>query len=85
VRVEDEDQQAAWVTDQVLLRREKGLALRRQAVLFRTAHHSDLLELELSRRNVPFRKYGGLRTSRTPWRSCGSSRTRPTSRPGCGS
>jgi DNA helicase II / ATP-dependent DNA helicase PcrA len=35
--------------------------LRRQAVLFRTGHHSDLLELELARRNIPFVKYGGLK------------------------
>jgi DNA helicase-2/ATP-dependent DNA helicase PcrA len=30
-------------------------------VLVRAAHHSDLLELELSRRHIPFVKYGGLR------------------------
>jgi ATP-dependent DNA helicase UvrD/PcrA len=30
-------------------------------VLFRAGHHSDLLEVELSRRNVPFVKYGGMR------------------------
>ncbi len=30
-------------------------------MLFRTGHHSDLLEVELSRRNIPFVKYGGLR------------------------
>jgi DNA helicase II / ATP-dependent DNA helicase PcrA len=30
-------------------------------VLFRTAHHSDALEVELSRRNIPFVKYGGLK------------------------
>ncbi|MGZ3441885.1 MAG: 3'-5' exonuclease, partial [Polyangia bacterium] len=29
--------------------------------LFRAAHHSDALEIELSRRNVPFVKYGGLK------------------------
>ena len=27
----------------------------------RAAHHSDLVELELSARRVPYRKYGGLR------------------------
>src|SRR5581483_6014319 len=36
-------------------------ALNRQAVLFRTGHHSDLLEVELTRRNIPFVKYGGLK------------------------
>jgi DNA helicase II / ATP-dependent DNA helicase PcrA len=45
----------------VLDHREAGIALRRQAVLFRTAHHSDLLEIELGRRNLPFVKYGGLK------------------------
>jgi DNA helicase-2/ATP-dependent DNA helicase PcrA len=30
-------------------------------VLFRAAHHSDVLEVELARRNIPFVKYGGLR------------------------
>jgi DNA helicase-2/ATP-dependent DNA helicase PcrA len=30
-------------------------------VLMRTAHHSDLLELELGRRRVPYAKYGGIR------------------------
>src|SRR6202042_1560988 len=32
-----------------------------QAVLVRTSHHSDLLEIELSARGVPYVKYGGLR------------------------
>ena len=45
----------------VLDHREAGLALRRQAVLFRASHHSLALELELTRRNIPFHKYGGLR------------------------
>ena len=30
-------------------------------MLFRAAHHSASLELELSRRNIPFVKYGGLK------------------------
>jgi DNA helicase-2/ATP-dependent DNA helicase PcrA len=30
-------------------------------VLFRAQHHSMALEMELSRRHIPFRKYGGLR------------------------
>ena len=46
---------------QVLANREAGLALRDQAVLFRTASHSAALELELARRNIPYVKYGGLR------------------------
>jgi DNA helicase II / ATP-dependent DNA helicase PcrA len=53
--------QARWVADQVLLQREGGLALKKQAVLFRTGHHSAPLELELTRRNIPFVKFGGLK------------------------
>ncbi len=35
--------------------------MKAQAVLFRAAHHSDHLEVELARRNIPFVKYGGLK------------------------
>jgi DNA helicase-2/ATP-dependent DNA helicase PcrA len=61
VTVADEAAQARWVTDEVLRQREAGLLLRRQAVLFRTSQHSAPLELELTRRRVPFVKYGGLK------------------------
>ncbi|HSI59276.1 MAG TPA: ATP-dependent helicase [Ideonella sp.] len=61
VTVEDEACQADWVADQVLAQREAGLALKAQAVLFRAAHHSAALELELARRNIPFVKFGGLK------------------------
>ena len=37
------------------------MLLKRQAVLFRSSHHSDVLELELVRRNIPYVKYGGLK------------------------
>jgi ATP-dependent DNA helicase UvrD/PcrA len=57
----DEAEQARQVCDSVLEAREQGMALRSQAVLSRAAHDSDLLELELTRRGVPFVKYGGLR------------------------
>ncbi len=57
----DESEQAVEVCDRVLAAREEGMELRAQAVLFRTGHDSDLLELELTRRGIPFVKYGGLR------------------------
>ena len=57
----DETQQAQVVCDRVVEHLEQGIPLVRQAVLFRTGHHSDLLEVELTRRNVPFVKYGGLK------------------------
>jgi DNA helicase-2/ATP-dependent DNA helicase PcrA len=61
VALEDEIAQARWVADEVLRRREEGLQLKQQAVLFRTGHHSAALELELVRRDIPFAKYGGLK------------------------
>jgi DNA helicase II / ATP-dependent DNA helicase PcrA len=57
----DESDQAGEVCDRVLGAREEGMELRSQAVLFRAGHDSDLLELELTRRGIPFVKYGGLR------------------------
>ncbi len=61
VTLADEAAQASWVADQVLERREQGLRLKSQAVLFRTSSHSAALELELTRRNIPFVKFGGLK------------------------
>ncbi len=59
--VRDEGAQAEEVCNRVLQEREHGMDLRAQAVLMRTSHDSDLLELELTRRRIPFVKYGGLR------------------------
>ena len=57
----DPADEAALVVDRVLAAREEGIALQAQAVLFRAGHHADRLELELARRDVPYRKFGGLR------------------------
>ncbi|MFT4171050.1 MAG: ATP-dependent helicase [Rhodocyclaceae bacterium] len=61
VTVRDEGDQARYVVEQVLARREEGVKLTRQAVLFRAAQHSSQLEIELTRRNIPFVKFGGLK------------------------
>jgi DNA helicase-2/ATP-dependent DNA helicase PcrA len=57
----DEGAQSAAVCARILEQHERGVALRSQAVLFRAAHHSDLLELELGARRIPYVKFGGLR------------------------
>jgi DNA helicase-2/ATP-dependent DNA helicase PcrA len=59
--VQDEADEARCVAEAILLHRENGIALRSQAVLFRTSSHSAHVELELARRNIPFVKFGGLR------------------------
>jgi DNA helicase-2/ATP-dependent DNA helicase PcrA len=61
VTVADDAAQARYVVTRVLEAREEGTDLKRQAVLFRSSHHSDVLELELVRRNIPYVKYGGLK------------------------
>jgi DNA helicase-2/ATP-dependent DNA helicase PcrA len=61
VSVRDDADQAAFVVQEVLARREAGIALKAQAVLFRASHHSATLEIELTRRNIPFVKFGGLK------------------------
>ncbi|GDX90537.1 MAG: ATP-dependent helicase [Planctomyces sp.] len=57
----DEDAQCEHVIEQILERREQGVQLKQQAVLFRASHHSMALEAALGRKNIPFVKYGGLR------------------------
>ncbi|MFC3058537.1 ATP-dependent helicase [Paenirhodobacter populi] len=56
-----EADQARHIADQVLSNRETGMPLKQQAVLFRTSSHAGQLEVELTRRNIPFVKFGGLK------------------------
>jgi len=61
VAVRDEADQARYIVERVLENREEGSLLKHQAVLFRTSSHSGPLEIELTRRNIPFVKFGGLK------------------------
>lgn len=61
VNVRDESDQARFIAEKVLENREAGTTLKQQAVLFRASHHSGPLEIELTRRNIPFVKFGGLK------------------------
>src|SRR5580704_1972567 len=61
VAVRDEADQARGIVERVLENRESGTLLKQQAVLFRTSSHSGPLEVELTRRNIPFVKFGGLK------------------------
>jgi DNA helicase II / ATP-dependent DNA helicase PcrA len=61
VSVCDEADQARFVVERILENREVGTLLKQQAVLFRTSSHSGPLEVELTRRNIPFVKFGGLK------------------------
>ena len=61
VNVRDDADQASYIVERVLENREAGTQLKQQAVLFRTSSHSGALEVELTRRNIPFVKFGGLK------------------------
>src|SRR5262245_39950146 len=61
VSVHDETDQACYIAERVLENREGGSLLKHQAVLFRASHHCGPLEVELTRWNIPFVKYGGLK------------------------
>jgi DNA helicase II / ATP-dependent DNA helicase PcrA len=61
VTLEDAQAQAEYIVGKLLATREVGGSLKRHAILFRSSHHSDVLELELGKRNIPFVKYGGLK------------------------
>ncbi len=65
VRCHDEATQAREICARILESVEDGAALRDQAVLVRAAHHSDILEIELSARKIPYVKFGGLRFTDT--------------------
>ncbi len=61
VTVEDEQDEALFLCDEILERREQGVRLWHQAVLFRNSRHTMRLELELGKRDIPYVKYGGLK------------------------
>lgn len=61
VRTRDDYTQAQFVCQRVLDLREEGVPLAEIAVLGRAAWHSNVLELELRSRNIPFRKFGGIK------------------------
>jgi DNA helicase-2/ATP-dependent DNA helicase PcrA len=61
VTCEREEEQTDYVVRRILEHYEQGIPLRRQAVLFRVGYWSDHLEVELTRRKIPFHKYGGLK------------------------
>ena len=61
VTAQDEPTQTRFVVDRILELHEEGTPLREIAVLFRAGYHSADLEIELTARNIPFDKWGGLK------------------------
>ncbi|MDZ4699815.1 MAG: ATP-dependent helicase [Rhodothermales bacterium] len=63
VAASDDRFESRFVCQMVLELREQGVALNRMAVVFRSSFNSYDLEVELSRRGIPYVKYGGLKLS----------------------
>jgi DNA helicase-2/ATP-dependent DNA helicase PcrA len=57
----DADQQAAFVAARILELRDEGVSLEETAVLYRSHYHSLELQLELTRRGIPYRVRSGVR------------------------
>jgi len=54
-------QEAQFVAEQILALRAEGVALANMAVLFRSSAHSQALEFELLKRDVPYEYRGGMK------------------------
>jgi DNA helicase II / ATP-dependent DNA helicase PcrA len=61
VSMDDAQSQAEYISGKILQTREVGGSLKRHAILFRSSHHSDVLEVEFTKRKIPYVKYGGLK------------------------
>ncbi len=61
VQAMGENAQSRFIAQKILELREEGVALGEIAVLFRSSFHAFDLELELTRRNLPFIKRGGFK------------------------
>ncbi|MDQ3817172.1 MAG: ATP-dependent helicase [Acidobacteriota bacterium] len=61
VAARDADQQAAFVAARILELRDEGVPIEEVAVLYRSHYHSLELQLELTRRGIPYRIRSGVR------------------------
>ncbi len=61
VIAENENMQSRFVVEKILALREEGIPLEEMAVLFRSSFLSFDLEIELTKANLPFVKYGGFK------------------------
>ena len=56
-----DEQEAEFIAQKILELRDEGVPLKEMAVLFRAAYHSQALEFELTRRDIPYDFRGGMR------------------------
>jgi len=58
---QDNSMEAEWISQKILDLRNDGIDFGRQAVLFRSAYISILLQMELTKRGIPFQVFGGMK------------------------
>ncbi|MDZ4787760.1 MAG: ATP-dependent helicase [Blastochloris sp.] len=61
VALDDSRQQAMFVAQRILELRDEGISLNETAVLYRSHYHSMEIQMELTRRQIPFQITSGLR------------------------
>ncbi len=61
IETKDEHTQSRMIAQKILELREEGVELNKIAILMRSGWHSNDLELELQRQNIPFTKFGGFK------------------------
>jgi len=54
-------QEAEFITEMILTLRDEGVNFEKIAVLFRATHHSQMLEMELTKRGIPYEYRGGMK------------------------
>ncbi|WP_244935879.1 ATP-dependent helicase [Leptospira bouyouniensis] len=59
LQVESLEEEADWISNQILELYEEGIAFSEMAVLFRAGYSSHLLEVHLNAKKIPYKKYGG--------------------------
>ena len=57
----DNNEEAVFIAERILELRDEGVQLGDMAVLFRAAFHSQALEMELAKRDIPYEYRGGVR------------------------
>lgn len=59
LQIESLEEEADWISNQILELYEEGIAFSEMAVLFRAGYSSHLLEVHLNAKKIPYKKYGG--------------------------
>jgi DNA helicase-2/ATP-dependent DNA helicase PcrA len=61
ISTRNEQEQSAFIVQQILELREEGISLNAMAALVRSGYMSFDLEIELAKAQIPFRKFGGFK------------------------